>query len=365
MISKIITHRRPHADELVARMLLKRFPEGEAKFSGVGKATTTYLTTGELPEGKTAKDFPDTIFLGCGGGEFDEHATSQKERVLGECCATLVAKSLGIDAVPALQKILTFVKSEDLKGTKVKNELPMLIKFLHQLSEDEEQISKWAEDAYYAHYLDEKKRWEEIKDNTDAEKLWKEMKGKWQRPTLENTFALLKSQDYKDLTWWIGFAEDAIKFQDKRFHDAEVEFKAKGKLEKIMGPYGAQITLATITSDNEEMNKYARNSGADIVVQFNQRGNCAIFTRRPANIDLTYAFMLLRMAEQHYRGGITIKDEKTLSKEGFVEGIPYWYLFKNHDMGFNGSLTTADVEPTKIPHEKITEIVKEGARKSR
>ena len=366
MISKIITHRRPHADELVARMLLKKFPEGEKHFPGVAEAATSYMTTGELPEGKTADDFPDTIFLGCGGGDFDEHATSQKERVVGECCATLVAKALGIDKDEGLQKILTFVKSEDLKGTKVKNELPMLIKFVHQLSEDEEAISKWVEDAYYAHYLDEKKKWEAIENKSknlpDAEMKWKEMKGKWQRPTLENTFTLLKSQNYKDLAWWLSFAEDALKFQDKRFKDAEVEFKAKGKMEKIKGPYGAEITIATITSDNEEMNKYARNSGADIVVQFSSRGHVAMMTRRPAKIDITFVFVLLRMAEQHYRGRPAVKDQEILSREGAVEGIPEWYLGRSHDIGFNGSMTASDIEPTKIPHDKVIELVKAGLK---
>ena len=362
MITKIITHRRPHADELVALMLLHKFPEGEKKFPGVSKASISFLTTGEIGEGKTAKDFPDTIFLGCGGGEFDEHATSTRERVEGECCATLVAKSLGIDKEPGLQKILTFVKSEDLKGTKVKNELPMIIKFIHQLSEDYGKISKWAEDAYYAEYLSEKNKWEEIKSNPDVEKLWKELKGKWQRPTLDSTLALLKSQSYKDLAWWIGFADDALKFQDKRFKDAELEFVAKGKIEKIPGPNGVLINLATIESDNEEMNKCARNSGADVVVQFSSRGNTAIFTRRPANIDLTFVFVLLRLAEQHFSDGIKIKDEETLGREGAVEGIPEWYLGRSHDIGFNGSMTASEISPTKIPQSKIIELVKEGLR---
>ncbi|MES2059483.1 MAG: hypothetical protein V4438_00450 [Patescibacteria group bacterium] len=366
MVSKIITHNRPHADELVALMMLRKFPEGEQKFLGVRQASVSFMRTGEIGGGKTANDFPDTIFLGVGGGEFDEHATSQKNRTEGECCATLVAKSLGIDKDPGLQKILTFVKSEDLKGTKVKNELPMIIKFLHQFSEDQEKISKWAEDAYYAEYISEKNKWESLagntKENTEAERLWKEMKGKWQRPTLESTFALLKSQDYKDLAWWISFAEEAIKFQDKRFKDAEMEFESKGKIEKIVGPYGAPITLASITSDNEEMNKCARNKGADIVVQFSSRGNTAIFTRRPANLDLTFVFVLLRMAEQHYGGRIFHKDEEVLSKEGIVEGIPEWYLGHSHDIGFNGSMTASDIPPTKIPHEKIIALVKEGLR---
>ena len=363
MITKIITHNRPHVDELVALMLLRRFREGEQEFPGVATAEISFLTTGELPQGKTAKDFPDTIFLGCGGGEFDEHATSQKERVVGECCATLVAKKLGIENNHGLQKILTFVKSEDLKGTKVKNELPMIVKFLHACYQGKDmEIAKWVEDAYFGEYEFENQKWQELKDLPDAIIKWKESKGVWQRPTLESSTAMLRSQNYKDLDWWINFAEHAIKFQNERFIDAGKEFEQKGIVEIVPGPHGKPVKLGVVTSDNEEINKYARSTGVDVVVQFSTKGNVSIMTRRPAQIDLTFAFVLLRMAEQHYRGGIKTKDEKILSKEGAVEGIPEWYLGRSHDIGFNGSMTATEIEPTKIPHTKLVNIIKEGIK---
>lgn len=360
MITKIITHKRPHADELVARMLLRKFKEGEEKFPGISHAHTTYMATGELPDGKTSTDFPDTVFLGCGGGMFDEHATTKKERDTDECAATLVAKHLGLDNDKALEKILHFVKSEDLGGAKVKNELPKIIKYLHQASEDQESIAKWAEDAYFAEYNDEKKFLESIKDSPDIDALWKAHKKEWQRPSLQNIYELLKSEGYKDLSWWMKFAEDAIAFRERRFEDAKEEFRHKGKMETIEGPYGIPIKFATIESLNEEMNKYVRSIGGDVVLQFQNHGGCFITTRQQAKIDLSFVFVLLRMAEQHYRGGIKIKDEETLSKEGFVDGVPSWYLFHNRQMGFNGSLTASDVEPSKIPKEKIIALVKEG-----
>jgi hypothetical protein len=363
MITKIITHNRPHADELVALMLLKKFPQGEEKFSGVSTAEVSFLTTGELPNGQTAKDFPDTVFLGCGGGDFDEHATSQKGRTEGECCATLVAKYLGINMDPALQKILTFIKSEDLKGSVVKNELPTIIKLLHSFYKDEYfKISKWVEDAYYAIYNNELDKWNSIKEESNRELVWKEMKGKWQRPTLENILELLKGNDYKDIIWWEKFVNDAIDYQKSRFIEAQDEFKNKAVISDMQTKGGQMIRVCFVNSDNEEMNKYARSIGMHVVLQINSRGNCLIMTDRKKKIDLSYSFVLIRMAEQYYRDGIKMKDQNILSKEGFVDGIPYWYLFKTKEMGFNGSLTTTDVEPTKIPHNKLFELLKEGLK---
>jgi len=353
-IKKIVTHLRPHADELVALMLLRKFPQGEEKFPGVSTAEISFLSTGELPDGKTAVDFPDTIFLGCGGGIFDEHATSKKERSEGETCATLVAKYLGLDKERAFEKILFFIKEEDLGGSKVKNELPMVIKFLHaKYPNDYKSIYEWVEKAYFAEYKEEKNKLTE--------------KSNWQRPTLENTFMLLKKQGDEGADEWKKFADDALLYQLERFEMAKKEFREKGKIEKIIGVDGKPVNVASVESDNEEMNKFARSIGAHIVIQFNHRGNVAILTDTKRKLDLTYAFVLLRMAEQHFRQkdgeGIKIKDEKELSKEGFVEGIPYWYLFHTRGMGFNGSSTTTDVEPTKIPHDKVVELIKEGLKK--
>ncbi len=107
------------------------------------------------------------------------------------------------------------------------------------------------------------------------------------------------------------------------------------------------------------MNKAGRSRGADALIIFQANGNVGIFTSHKKHIDLTFTFVLLRMAEQHYNGEVKIKDEKILSQEGMIEGIP-WYLIHARNAGYNGSLTTKDIKPTKIPREKILAIVKAG-----
>lgn len=98
-----------------------------------------------------------------------------------------------------------------------------------------------------------------------------------------------------------------------------------------------------------------------LIMQKNSRGNVFVFTNHKRNLDLTSIVILLRLAEQYFSGDIKIKDTKTLSQVGNVADIP-WYLFHKKNSIFNGSLTTKDVAPTKIPKEKLIAIIKEGLK---
>jgi hypothetical protein len=49
-----------------------------------------------------------------------------------------------------------------------------------------------------------------------------------------------------------------------------------------------------------------------------------------------------------------------LSGEGRVLGAEEWYFHEKLQALLNGALTAKDVIPTKIPIEKITQIIKEN-----
>lgn len=344
MITKIITHNRPHADELVALMLLKKFPQGEEKFPGVSTAEVSFLTTGELPNGQTARDFPDTIFLGCGGGDFDEHATVAKERESGEVCATLVAKYLGIQNNPELQGVLNVIREEDLSLAKDKDALSIGIKFLHSCFKDDyERIYKWAEISYMAHIN------------------WFIKRGEIKPFTVTETEKILEEQKNKELQFWNNTIQTARVYQNDQYQLALKEFDGATK-ERFVGNDGQSIDMTVVTSDNEEVNKAFRSKRAQLIVQFSSRGNVAIFTYQKRGLNLTNSVLLLRMAEQVYRWGeVKIKDRLVLGGEGMIDGIP-WYLFHTKDCAFNGSLTTKDIEPTRIPRDKVIELIVQGLK---
>jgi hypothetical protein len=343
-INKIITHNRPHADELAALMLLKKFPEGEEKFPGIKTSSVEFLGAGKLPENKTYLDFPDTVFLGVGSGPFDEHATVDKERQSGEVCATLVAKYLGIDNKPELQGILNIIKGEDLAVAKDKDALSIGIKFLHSCFKDDyEKIYRWAEIAYMAHI-----------------KFFLE-RGETRSFTIADTKKILEEQNNPDLGFWNETIETARTYQNDQYQLALKEFDGAVK-ERFVGSDGQPIDMAVVTSDNEEINKAFRSQRAQLIIQFSSRGNVAIFTYQKRGLDLTNSIILLRMAEQFYRWGeIKIKDKVILGGEGMIDEIP-WYLFHSKDSAFNGSLTTKDIPQTMIPHQKVVDLVVEGLK---
>ncbi len=239
-IKKIVTHHRPHADELIALMLLQKFPEGEKKYHGVSTAKIEFLTSGVLLDGKNYKDFPDTLFLGVGGGPFDEHAViGKKERVEGETCATLVAKDLGIESNPGLKRILYFAKQEDLLTSKVKDSLSVMIKFLHSKYRDNfEEISKWAIDAYYSAYMHDKNQG--VSDSKDLDPI-----------TEGSSFKYLEEQNYVELSWWKKFIDDAIHYQNEQYKNALVEFDKHAAIHQVKTNSGAKLKLGVIDSTNE------------------------------------------------------------------------------------------------------------------
>jgi hypothetical protein len=103
-IKKIVTHRNPHLDEIVAMWLLLRFKFPEVKIE--------FVENGNIKIGFSA----DTIAVGLGGGRFDEHPTGIEARKEG-CAATLVAKYLEVIEEPALKKLLEYTVKNDLKGS--------------------------------------------------------------------------------------------------------------------------------------------------------------------------------------------------------------------------------------------------------
>jgi hypothetical protein len=254
---------------------------------------------------------------------------------------------LGIENDPALKRIFYYVRQDDLSGSKVKDALSVMIKALHSCyTQNPEEVSKWAIDAYFAEYLKDKTNLEQgilIEDTP---------------PTYDSAKIALKNSNYKDFSWWENFLQNAIKYQRDQYVQAQQELLSAHK-ETFIGLDGRPIHLVSVVSDNEEMGKAARSKGAELVVVFNSRGNVAVFTSHKRELDLTNSVALLRMAEQHYQGEIKIKDMKILSQENALEGIP-WYLIHAKNAIYNGSLTTKDIEPTKIPHDKVVQLVKQG-----
>src|SRR3989344_9190822 len=145
-IDTIVTHHRPHLDEIVAIWLLRKF--GEEKFPGINSAKIVYVDAGSGPRnGMKEKEWEakGILPIGVWGGCFDEHPTAGTERKEKECAATLVAKVLGVEDDPALEKILKFVTNDDLNASSSPFDLSYVVKLLNQQHPDDTNfVMEWA-----------------------------------------------------------------------------------------------------------------------------------------------------------------------------------------------------------------------------
>lgn len=302
MIAKIVTHPKPHPDEALAIWLLRNF--GEDKFPGASAAQIVFCG-GDPKEIADIKKKNDSIFVGIGGGVFDEHPANGSRRKEDECAATLVAKALLLDDDPVIEPLLRFVTRNDLKGSRQPFDIADVMQAMGRNGQ----------------FLDE------------------------------------------EVLNWASAAFDAKASEQQRFiEEARGEY-AKAKIMQIRHGNGTAI-LAVVESDHDQVARYARWQGADIVVQKWTTGHVRIFTSRRAMISLTEVARMLRYEEQRLSGKIVVTSWDALSEER-VEGIAEWYYHKAAEQMLNGSMSVPNIPPTRIPLAQIVECVKIALDQSR
>ena len=328
--TSILTHERPHLDEIVAIWLLRKF--GEQRFPGISTASVTFTSIRKLAEaGLKPEDYEarGVLLLGIGGGRFDEHPTLVEGRKAGDCATTLVAKELGVSDDPSLTKILRFVRAADVEGNASPFDVSYVVKLLHaRYPDDPHRVIEWALVAIEAKY------------------------------------------------------QEQLRF----FTVVKPEFDAKAKVEEIAVGQ-RRLRVVTIDSDEDGIHKYARSeygARAAVVIQRRSSGNVAIFGNKQAGVDLREAAKLVRLAEREASrtgaGGegpgtspVTrtpdpnpqplvpgSPEDERLTAEGYAPGAEEWFYHKQGQMLLNGSLTQADVPATRLSLDRISELVKIG-----
>lgn len=336
-IKRIITHEDPHLDEIAALWLILRF--GKEKFPG---AENVFV---ELVD-NNAQITPEKglLALGVGGGMFDEHPKPNKARKSDECTATLIAKYIGLDTDDEnIVRILNFVKNADLKASGGTFDLAQMIKILHALRMPTEDVIAWTFMA-----LDVKM--DDPRESGDF--------------SLQYIAFLLREMNPNEpeiaYEWFKIGMEAKLADQTKFFADTYREFHNNANVEEIKS-FKRTLTLVSIRSDNDQIAKIARSKkhgvDADIVVQINSCGNMGIYTnQKHGKINLESLVRMLNAEEQRMRKDIHTTDWDTLSAEGMIPN-GFWYYHVQGQFVLNGS-KTAHVEPTKIPFERIVELVK-------
>lgn len=305
-ITRLVTHVKPHVDEIVSIWLLRKF--GAEMFPGVETAEVEYWATGgKTPDGHTPEEYEaeGALLIGVGGGRFDEHPSAENGRKEEKCAATLIAEALGVHDDPALEKLLKFVSNNDLKGAASPFDIAYLAKLFHeQYPNDPERVMNWVIAGIEAKYYE----------------------------------------------------------QSQFFHATRVEFEKVARVEQMRGPKG-NLPVAVIESDDAQMGKFARSQygcQAAMVIQKRSSGNVFIQTNQRFGLRLHDVVQTLRIREREVKGWKGQSDWKTLAVEGRVEGAEEWWFQEKTQSVFNGSLTATDVPPTRIPFEEIVQIVRIG-----
>jgi hypothetical protein len=301
-VHTIVTHKRPHIDEIVAIKLLKVY--GRKVFLGIEKARVEFWDAGsKTPDGKSWKEWTKNGYLlvGVGGSCFDEHPAEKLERKEGHCAASLVAKYLGIENYPELQQLLKYTIDNDTNGGKNPFDLAAIITAGN-------------------------KEWFETDPNSCLE---------W---ALQSVTIMLNRQ---------------IKF----FSETKKEFEMHAYIKKCLYQ-GREITLVAIESDNTDVGAYARSehgASAQIVLQRNSKHQVTIITQNRARISLDAIFIKLVTKEKKLKG--TYSGEVFTAREGSIPGVEEWYYDLPARRILNGSLSAPNVKPTRIPFEMIVDMV--------
>lgn len=348
----VVTHIQPHADEIVCMMLLASqwgkelfpgiFPDGfdikKVKFIGRNKV-------------RHFKANAHYLYVGCGGGEFDEHSHPNGR---WEAACTLVARYLGLidnpdrPDCPWWKKILRDVRREDREGGAIPGEIAYIIKCLYKshggTPKGDAEVIRWAMMAYQAEINHLKEKWESLKkaiSNPEVRMgVWYEEIKKMGPMTTKVAKRYLEDQGVssEDREWFSRLARETMEFEKTRREEARENFLAEAKVYPFQLRDGRCVKLYTVESDNPEMSFVVWGFNGDIVViRDKNSGHTAIMTKRDLGVSL---------APVHHQ---LLKKETNSEAE--------WVLPAHETKVLNGSPRFPDVVPSSLSLNDVAHVI--------
>ena len=301
----LVTHVRPHWDEIVAIWLLVRF--GNRQFPDINKAVDVFWDGGPQVEvlgvaRPLAEIRPFSLFVGTGGGPLDEHIA--EGRLEDSCAATLTAKFLGIQNNPALRQILSYTLNNDTKGGAGAFELPIVLR----------------------------------------------------------TKGLPAKEAFR-----LGFVVLDTFFQEqKHFHEVVVPFFKKNSRVAIARD---KFLVLAISGEDEALAKAARYCSPNhvMLIQVTSRGaNIFVNSKSEHRISLAGLVQEIRKAEA-FKAGRPFPPKEKIAREGKIPECPEWY-FHCLNGGLGGALLNDPAShrgaspPTRLSEADIVRCIKADFR---
>lgn len=306
----VVMHKKPHWDEIVAYWLALFI--GAEAFPGINDARVEYWD--EIPN-KPSKQLRNEgyLLLGIGFGDFDDKLREggRKEK---KCTAILMAEALGIEKNPEFEKLLSFSYTADTQPKVSFLDPASVVKMLHNNHPKDPRVA--------IHYV----------------------------------FNLL----------------DELKTQQDEFftgtHAAYAHLLA-GKpdnFQRIISPLGEEVRLVILNTDSSAVVAYGRSDHggrAGILIKFGIEEATQIFLDPRLNLSKIAQDIIcaLRCEEGNLRRD---RPWRELGKSGQVCEQDCWFgVAKNAGEKEQITIIANGTEskkrtPTRIPHERIVEIVK-------
>jgi len=382
-IREILVHAACHWDEIVAITLARLY--GRETFPGIETAPIKF-TEGVERHADQFFDAAEILPFGVGGGRFDEHGLEGRNE--DECCATLVAKYLGIDENPGLRDLLAATLRLDTKPNAAMTDIAEVIKMANrQLRCAPNVVIKWAELGLNAIIRFQAIRYDAVPEEKRLSTLFEEyVRNKRTDGRIAETIRawIAKSeasatQSVTDLTFvvkalqrtgtsredvveWTHFVFNNYTADQALFWEA-VELLKNQKVHMVdfLGRKGKQkIRVLMVESDNPLCQKASRmrDIHADVFIRRNSKGQVQVFTSMLVqNLNLANFARMIRWLElpkdEHGRPKTDIS-WKELGAQDTLSTVPEWYLFKG--MLLNGSHSHPGVPATRIASKAILEV---------
>ena len=355
----VATHTKPDEDVIVSVTLLKL---SGAKIKG-------YWFRGEGDESLPPQiNFRDIVWIDRGRQVFDHHG------IKGKTSAQIVAEELEIANEKWLRPILAHVQRADLEGRSEPMDLNEMTKAIARECSDDSMIMELG--IRIATALVEFHRNNLKRNNQKASEILKESFGEKMPERIRHYYQLLQNPNFNRVCDFAELAtvDPELAKEVLKFVSADIQKyeRAKEELEKAQKIRVGRYLIIVGTSNNPKFNVAARAAEAAIVIQQNTDKHVQIFFNnkvlKPQIIeeiseDLIEALRLREISLDPSRKLPVRKSD--LRSVGKIPEVPEWYWFKGERGGcllLNGSLTSPDVPPTKIPLEEIAEIVNDALR---
>lgn len=311
----IVTHYGRHLDEMAAVRLTQKY------------ATPDFLDA-HCQDG--------ALYYGVGGGEFDDHRPEIVDGERQDCCATLVARALGVDDGPEWDILLRYVLQDDLNGplfnewilgkvvTRM-NRFYMDPRMRRRFTDDSEIVTRWALLALDAKYC-------QNPPNRDFDV-----------KAIRDVMAGLPGFD---AAAWFAEAQRTQNYEKALFQEAERTFD---QVVQVLPVPETDLKLGVAAqTENWQIPAVARRKGLGAIITRDGGGNTQVFTNGKLGVTLFYAAEKIQAAEQKARGQV----------DG--QGNP-WFYHQKMEALMNGSLT-AWAPPTKLTLGQVVQMVKDGLR---